>query len=115
MEYSINELAEKIVGKRIVKGLVFDQPAELNYHCPICKYENIIDGNFDERLHWSEYNGFIWCRTCNKDYPSVLCETDIDKAIKTYLSCVKEALNLKVIESSESYFKYKQDFGKKSM
>ncbi len=87
-DYSKNELAEKIVGKRIVQGIIFDQPCELDYHCPICEYENVVDGNFDERLHWSEYNGFLWCEICNRDYPSALCEPNIDKAINTFLSCV---------------------------
>ena len=87
-KHSTNELAEKIVGKRLITGLPFDQPCELDYHCPVCKYENIVDGEFDERLHWSEYNDFIWCSVCDKDFPSVLCEPNIDKAIETYLSCV---------------------------
>lgn len=92
-KYSTNELAEKIVGKRIIDPgtIIFDAPFELGYHCPECKYENITNGEYDERLDWSEYNGFIWCRTCNIDYPSVMCEPDYKKAIKTYLQCVLDA------------------------
>ena len=92
-EYSQNKLAEKVVGKRDLplNAIIFDQPCELDYHCPVCKYKNVVKGNYDERLQWSEYNGFIWCSTCNKDYPSALCQPDIDKAIKTYLDCVLEA------------------------
>ena len=33
----------------------------------------MVDGNYDERLTWSEYNGFLWCAVCNEDYPSALC------------------------------------------
>lgn len=93
VKYSINEHAERIVGKRNVPPgtVMFDQPCELGYHCPKCKYKAIIKGEYDERLHWSEYNGFIWCSKCNKDYPSALCQPDIDRAIETYLICVKEA------------------------
>lgn len=96
MKYSKNELAEKIVGKREVfeNTIVITEPCELGYHCPVCKYEQIVKGDFDERLEWSEYNGFIWCSVCNKDYPSVLCQPDIDKAIETYLSCVQRAILL---------------------
>lgn len=102
VEYSINELAEKIVGKReTLPGnfILFDQPAELGYHCPVCKYKRIVKGEFDERLHWSEYKGFIWCKKCDKDYPSALCEPDIDKAIETYLKCV-----LEVKQSVKGYY-----------
>lgn len=117
MEYSINELAKKIVGKRKIgiNTIIFDQPAELDYHCPVCKYENVVDGNFDERLHWSEYNGFIWCQTCDKDYPSVLCQLDIEKAIKTYLTCIQEASNLKVVENITDYHEATHKLNKKSM
>lgn len=91
-EYSTNEMAEKIVGKRIpVKGVILFSPAEEGYHCPVCKYKRVVKGEFDERLHWSEYNGFIWCRKCDKDFPSALCHPDIDKAITTYLMCVLDA------------------------
>lgn len=88
-EYSKNERAERIVGKRLV-GMVIDYPSELGYHCPVCKYEQEKDGYLDERLEWSEYKGFIYCRECNKDYPSCLCMPDIDKAIEIYLDCIEE-------------------------
>ncbi len=86
MQYSKNKRAEDVVGKRSVdKGaIIFGFPLELGYQCPVCKKCK------DESLEWSEYNGFIWCRTCNKDYPSCLCQPDIDKAIDIYLSCVAE-------------------------
>ena len=96
-QYSKNELAEKIVGKRKIErgSIIFDEPCELGYHCPVCKYENVIDGNYDERLKCSEYNGFLWCSECNKDYPSSLCHPDIDKAIEIYLTCVNNAKRIK--------------------
>ena len=95
-EYSKNELAEKIVGKRDIPEdtLIIDFPVELGYHCPVCKYGSMEDGNYDERLEWSEYNGFIWCSVCNKDYPSALCMPDIDKAIEIYLQCVSDTKNI---------------------
>ncbi len=94
MEISKNEAAQKIVGIRQIpaNALVFDQPCELGYHCPVCKYEQVTDGNFDERLQWSEYNSFLWCSVCNKDYPSVLCQPDIDAAIECYLLSVRDTV-----------------------
>lgn len=93
-KYSTNELAEQIVGKRpATSGIILDIPGELGYHCPVCKYKSTFKGNYDERLQWSEYNGFIWCSVCDKDFPSALCQPNIDKAIETYLSCVMDAKN----------------------
>ena len=102
-KYSVNERAEKIVGKRQIpyNALIFDQPCELDYHCPVCKYKQVTKGNYDERLHWSEYNGFIWCSVCNVDYPSALCQPDIKKAIATYLTCVQEAKAIKDLKTEE--------------
>ena len=85
---SKNKLAEEIVGKRTRGGIIIDLPCELDYHCPVCKYENVVDGNYDERLDWSEYNTFIWCSVCNKDYPSCLCAPNIDEAIEIYLKSI---------------------------
>jgi len=91
-ENSTDEFAEQIVGKRRpIRGIILFQPCEEGYHCPVCKYENVVDGEFDQRLHWSEYNGFLWCQVCNKDYPSAICKVDVDKAVDTYLLCVWEA------------------------
>lgn len=93
-EYSKNERAEKLVGKRMADGIIIDFPAELDYHCPVCKYEQEnSEGNYDERLDWSEYNGFIYCHKCNKDYPSCLCMPDKEKAIKIYLDCIEDLLS----------------------
>ncbi len=87
---STNERAEKLVGRRdeyLSEGtIIFDAPLELGYICPACKFEQ------DEYLEWSEYQGFIWCGRCDKDYPSALCQLDIDRSIKTYLDTVEEAI-----------------------
>lgn len=96
-DYSKNEHAEKVVGLRHLPDtqMPFDQPCELDYHCPICEYEQVTEGEFDERLDWSEYNGFLWCSVCNKDYPVVLCILhDIDRAIEIYLNCVSHAIRM---------------------
>jgi hypothetical protein len=92
IKYSKNKNAEKIVGKRNLpeNAVPVDQPCELDYHCPVCKYPQLTDGNYDERLAWSEYNGFIYCYVCNKDYPSALCMPDIDRAINIYLNCMED-------------------------
>ncbi len=92
-EYSKNERAEKLVGKRLTDGIIIDFPCELDYHCPVCEYEQIKGGNYDERLDWSEYEGFIYCHKCNKDYPSCLCMPDKEKATKIYLDCIEELLS----------------------
>ena len=51
------------------------------------KYSNCC-GEDGEKSHWSEYKTFIWCMTCDKDYPSVLCMPEIDDAIDVYLNSV---------------------------
>jgi hypothetical protein len=94
-EYSTNDCAEKIMGRRRTDGISIDQPCELGYHCPVCEYPLTVDGDYDERLSWSEYNGFLWCEVCNKDYPSALCQPDIDRAIGTFLDTIEGA---KVVE-----------------
>jgi hypothetical protein len=96
--YSKSERAEAVMGLRPVKPntIIIDEPCELGYHCPTCKYEIVTDGNFDERLHWSEYNSFLWCEVCNKDYPSALCQPDIDKAIEAFLSTVEDVVTVRL-------------------
>jgi hypothetical protein len=83
----IEKQIRNVVGLRSTDhSFVIDQPCEYNYHCPICKYRLITKGKYDERLQWSEFNGFLWCSTCKKDYPSVLClGKDIDRAIEIYV------------------------------
>ncbi len=89
--YSKNDRAEKILGKRD-PGTPIDQPCELGYHCPVCRYPQEIAGNFDERLHWSEYNGMLWCSVCNADYPSCLCQPDPYQATEIFLKTIEDAL-----------------------
>jgi hypothetical protein len=89
-----NELAARIVGLRRADGQPFDRPCELGFHCPVCRYDLASDDERDERLEWSEYNGFLWCSVCNKDYPSTLCMPNIDRAIKIYLMCIRDAVDL---------------------
>ena len=94
--YSKNDRAEKLLGKRRTGVQPFDQPFELGYHCPICQYKLIDDGNFDERLEWSEYNGMIWCCKCDLDIPSFLCfenlhiKQTIQKATEIFLDIIEE-------------------------
>lgn len=98
--HSTNERAEQLMGRRRTDVVAFDLPADLGYQCPV---HRIVD---DEHIHWSEYNGFIWCETCDRDYPSVLCidltavrdpdrvwvHAGIDAAIDTYLNTVAAAV-----------------------
>jgi len=103
---SKNSRAGRIVGLRdMPKGAIpIDQPCELGYHCPVCKYEHFQANamTWDERLEWSEYNGFLWCSVCNRDYPSCLCipmgedpphylkkKAAVDYAIEIYLDAVE--------------------------
>jgi hypothetical protein len=79
---SKNIIVEKLVGKR-EGGDPFYEPCEMDYACPICckpitEHIEIFDEKGEikpeyERLHFSEYNGFMWCENCNIDIPSFLC------------------------------------------
>jgi len=92
-------------------AIPFDQPAELGYVCPLCQNKpyNKESGCFDERLHWSEYEGFLWCSVCNLDIPTCFCVSNLNKkgkrkgrqwyqkdglkdAIKIYLDCIECAI-----------------------
>jgi hypothetical protein len=83
MNYSTNDKAEQVMGRRPTDGVSIDSPAELGYICP-------LDGN-DAIIEWSEYNGFIWCAKCNKDYPVDMCMPGIDKSIDVFLATVAHA------------------------
>lgn len=72
-EMSKNDRAGKLMGLRPTNIIPFDQPCELGYRCPVCLVPAVVDGEFDERLTWSEYEGFLWCAVCDYDYPSALC------------------------------------------
>ena len=50
---SKNERAEHLVGLR------FEERKDKGFGVII-----------DERLLWSDYDGFLWCAICNRDYPS---------------------------------------------
>ena len=96
MKYSKNTRAEKIVWLRDLpkNAIIFDFPCELGYHCPVCKYKSIVKWNYDLRLDWSEYNWFLYCNVCNKDYPTCFCHTDMDKKIDLFLDFVNYTKNL---------------------
>lgn len=100
---STNERAEQLMGRR-GPGQPFDIPCEQGYRCPVCLVEEV--GREDEALHWSEYNGFLWCERCNRDYPSVLCvplverspdepkyrhAIGVDAAVSVFLDTVEQA------------------------
>src|ERR1035437_4223227 len=89
-DHSVNQEAERVMGRRS-EGIAIDQPCELGYHCPVCEYTLTDGAEYDERLLWSEYDCFLWCSVCNKDYPSALCQPDIDKAIEIFLYSVERA------------------------
>ncbi|MGO3878234.1 MAG: hypothetical protein ACTJHM_03755 [Agrococcus casei] len=89
--YSTNDHAERVMGRRIINGpvgVILFAPVELGYSCPIHKQS--IEHSA-ETLHWSEYNSFLWCELCDRDYPSALCATDLDHAITVYLNSVESA------------------------
>lgn len=107
--FSVNGRVEHLFGRRRTDVVTVDLPCELGYMCPVCKVPaRKDDGSFDERLHWSEYNGFLWCSVCNKDYPSALCvpfegEKDSERdwelvgpedAIKVFLDTVEHAVEV---------------------
>ena len=94
-EYSKNDRAKNLLGKRPTDCIAFDQPCELGYHCPVCKYPQTYDDQvgcpYDERLEWSEYNGMIWCRVCNHDYISAQCSIDPKAGTEIFLDILEEA------------------------
>ncbi len=82
-------------------------PHEIGYVCPIC------DKGDEVNLHFSEYNGFLWCKNCNIDIPSCLCVKN-----GTYENCDKELPKHEQIEHAIEVFfataddiieKYKKD------
>lgn len=116
-----NEDARRICGLREDGKSVnyLFEPWELGYSCPICSMP-IINGNivFDsegnvkemfDRLDWSEYRGFLFCKKCNIDIPSYFClPRPISKeSIKEH---IKEYLHL--IEKYQDRFKTDSDLSK---
>ncbi len=88
MKYSQNDRAKGLLGLR-PEGIPLDWPSDLGYRCPIGR---------NHHLEWSEYNGFIWCRTDNLDIPSFFCingisikdDRDLDVAITIFLDIVED-------------------------
>ena len=101
-EYSKNQRAEKIVGKR-GGGTPIDLPCEIDYNCPIChrnckECESEGGSLHDETLMFSEYDGFMWCPHCNIDIPSFLClRANTKDKVKMYtdrfLDFIEEKIN----------------------
>jgi len=90
---STRDLTAQIVGLRKDDGHTLDAPGELGFHCPVCQYSLFHDDEYDARLKWSQYNGFLPCSVCEKDYPSAICMPNVDRAIRIYLLCVKDAID----------------------
>ena len=101
---STNERAGKLMGYRPEGVIPFDQPCELGYRCPVCLVPAMVGDEYDLRLHWSEYNGFLWCYVCDFDYPSVMC-IDLtlpptrpwvngcrEDAVKVFLDSIEDAV-----------------------
>jgi len=91
---SKNAAAEALLGRRPgAEVVIIDEPVELGYHCPVCVYEDVTDEKPDERLMWSEYNAFLWCVVCNRDYPSALClPNDAARATNILLETVIDGI-----------------------
>lgn len=93
---SENADAEQVMGRRVLDGLVMNQPSEMGYVCPVC------EKSFDiESLMWSEYNSFLWCSFCDLDLPSVLCAPQrgdesrrehAERLTALYLTTVRQAI-----------------------
>src|SRR5215470_14075534 len=97
---SNNEVAAQLVGMREDNGPLLDNPAELGFHCPVCQYALFHDDDYDDRLSWGQYNGFLLCSACENEYPATLCMPDVERAIKIYLLSIKEAIERKQVEQS---------------
>jgi hypothetical protein len=76
---STRDLTAQIVGLRKDDGHTLDAPGELGFHCPVCQYSLFHDDEYDARLKWSQYNGFLSCscarRTTRRPYA---CRTWIE-------------------------------------
>lgn len=104
--FSEHERAGELMGFRPTNVVPFDQPPELGFRCPVCLVPAVNENDeYDTRLQWSEYQGFLWCSVCNYDYPSSLC-VDIaakkdpdrkwvyagpDDAVKVFLNQIEDA------------------------
>src|SRR5215813_36340 len=66
-------LSQQVPGIRRDDRPPLDRSGKLGFHCPVCQYPLFQDDEYDDRLKWSQYNGFLSCSVCDKDYPSALC------------------------------------------
>lgn len=101
-EYSSDARIEAVMGNREMEKnvVLYTCPSEEGYACPVHGPET--EEELGNTLHFSEYNGFLWCEPCNKDYPSALCaignsyrhrgESAIDSQIRVYLDTVELAV-----------------------
>jgi hypothetical protein len=86
---SRNSEIEEVCGRR-GPGMPSQFPWEMDYFCPICGEPptwDLFEKNEGEvlKLHFSEYNYFMWCAECNLDIPSFLClRADSRTAVKFY-------------------------------
>lgn len=83
---SKNLRAENIAGLRLTYGMPVDQPEELGFICP---------KDPTHCLQWSEYDTFLWCMDCDKDYPACLCLKDLERATKIYLDSMEHICSKK--------------------
>ena len=121
-DHSKNPVAEQVVGLRPKGYSDVCCPSELGYVCPACHPQKFgphaaITMYVDEDLCWSEYNGFLWCKKCNIDYPSALCMPDLKQAIDTYLKCVEEAklgkdLKKRLLGEESEWFREEMEAGR---
>jgi hypothetical protein len=114
---SHNADAESICGLR-KGGMPFQEPWEMDYACPICtemitEHTQVFDedGNVKpeyQRLHFSQYQGFMYCEYCNLDMPSYFCKHHSDRAliiqdITHYLELIQQYQALVIPKESQSY------------
>lgn len=119
-EYSTNDRAEELMGRRLTPEqeqagvIAIDYPVELGYQCPIHK-RSLADEARHDLLQWSEYNGFLWCPECDRDWPSALCvpldanpdpdrpwmNAGPDAAIDVFLDTVADACNRVLHEADQ--------------
>ena len=96
-ECSADARAERLMGRRDDAGpigVILFSPAERGYRCPKHDEPGEQDDAVSGQLQWSEYNGFVWCPLCNRDYPSALCcGEDLDRAVEVYLDTVGQAVS----------------------
>lgn len=108
--FSVNERAERLLGRRDANGpigIFLDWPVELGYQCPVLGHQQTeadITVLVPPTLHWSEYNAFLWCEKCNRDYPSALCtglSTDdpaqLERAIDVYLDTIENTIRRAIL------------------